>query len=155
MAVNLENYFRIKDILDNNNINSILYGSLGASIYLGNFRDFDDIDLLINKDFLDSKWPELKEIMNKENFIVLDEKEHEFINSDGIKIAFAGDNVLERDKICFLDTDVVEIQKNGKKVRTITKEGFVNAYLFSSKDGYRIEKRGRSDLDIVDSLKKL
>ena len=155
MAVNLNNYYEIKDTLDKNGIDSILYGSLGASVYIGNFREFDDIDLLVDKDLVESRWPELKEIMTKEGFSVLDEKEHEFINSKGVKIAFAGNNVLERDRICTLDTGVVEIEKNGKKIRTITKDAFINAYLFSSTDGYRKEKRGRSDLDIVDSLRKL
>lgn len=155
MAVNLNNYFEIKSVLDKNGIDSILYGSLGVSVYLGNFREFDDVDLLVDKEFLKSRWPELKEIMAKEGFSVLDEKEHEFINSKGVKIAFARNNVLERDGICTLDTGVIEVEKDGRKVRTITKEAFINAYLFSSTDGYRKEKRGRSDLDIVDSLKKI
>lgn len=154
MTANINNYFKIKEVLDKNGIDSILYGSLGVSVYLGNFKEFDDVDLLINKNFIGERWPELKEIMTEENFSVLDEKEHKFINSEGVKIAFAGNNVLERDKVCTLDTGVVEIERGGKKIKTITKEAFINAYLFSSNDGYRKEKRGRSDLDIVDALRK-
>ena len=155
MAVDLKNYFKIKDVLDKNGVDSILYGSLGVSVYLGNFREFNDVDLLVNKNFVEGRWSELKKIMMGENYSVLDEKEHEFINSEGVKIAFAGNNVLERDGICALDTGVIKVEMNGKKIRTLTREAFINAYLFSSKDGYRKEKRGRSDLDIVGALRGL
>lgn len=155
MAANLKDYFKIKDILDKNGIGSILYGSLGASIYLGNFKKFNDIDLLVKKDFVENRWPELKKIMAKQGFSVSDEKEHEFINPKGVKIAFAGNNILKKDGICTLGTGVIKIERNGKKIRTLTREAFINAYLFSSKDGYRKEKRGRSDLDIADALRKI
>lgn len=85
--------------------------------------------------------------MAGEGYRVLYEKEHEFVNSEGVKIAFAGNNVLERDGICTLRTGVIEVEWEGKKIRTITKEAFIKAYLFSSDDGYRKGKRGRSDLD--------
>lgn len=155
MPVELNDYKRVNNLLLENDVDSILYGSLGASVYLGKFRKFDDIDLLVNEEYLENKWNFLNELMIKNGFNLIDEKEHEFLNDKGVKVAFAKKNVLIKDEICNPETDVVSIVVEGIVVKTLNVKGFIEAYTFSSNDGYRIEKRGDSDLNIVRKLKQL
>jgi hypothetical protein len=155
MSVKLSDYKKVDNILREKSIDSILYGSLGVSVYLGNFRDFDDIDLLVDDEYIEGKWSFLKELMLSNGFEVSDEKEHEFINTDGVKVAFAKKRVLIDDNICDPKSDVVKTIVDGVEINTLKPNCFIKAYTFSSTDGYRIEKRGDSDLNIVRDLKKL
>jgi hypothetical protein len=155
MSVTLSDYQKVNKFLIASHIDSILYGSLGVSIYLGNFKDFGDIDLLVDDKYLLNDWPVLVDIMSQNNFDLIDLREHEFENKDGIMVAFAKKSVLSRDKICDPVKDVQVIEANGIPVTTLDAKSFINAYVFSSTDGYRIEKRGKNDLDIVEKLTNL
>ncbi len=155
MAVKIEDYKLVNRFLISEGVDSILYGSLGVSVYLGNFRDFDDIDLLVEDKNVEGEWSRLKEIMAKQGFDISDEHEHEFKNTEGVKVAFASQNVLVEDNICDPNKDLVTVQVDDVTVRTITPEAFIKAYTFSSTDGYRIDKRGDSDLNIVRKLKSI
>jgi len=154
MSVKLSDYKLVRNFLSEKGIDSILYGSLGVSVYLGEFREFDDIDLLVEDEFMDKKWDYLKELMKNKGFEILDEKEHEFVNNNGVKVAFAGRSVLVEDNICDPNTDRVSKNIGGIEVSTLKPECFIKAYTFSSTDGYRIQKRGDSDLNIVRMLKE-
>lgn len=155
MKITLADYQKINSFLLNNNIDSILYGSLGVSVYLGNFKEFGDIDLLIDDKYLLEQWPTLVDVMAKNEFELFDLHEHEFKNKEGVIVAFAEKSVLIRDKICDPVADSTIIETEGVKVKTITRQAFINAYTFSSTDGYRIEKRGKNDINIVEKLSKL
>ena len=155
MSMKLGDYNLVDRFLRESGIDSILYGSLGVSIYLGPFREFDDVDLLVDDEYVGRKWSALKNLMIKEGFEVSDEKEHEFVNTNGVKVAFAGKSVLVDDKICDLVDGVIKITVDGIEVKTLKLDGFIKAYTFSSTDGYRIEKQGNSDLNIVRKLKEL
>ncbi len=155
MPVTLTDYQKVNEHLQKNNIDSILYGSLGVSVYLGNFRDFDDIDLLVDETYIRGEWSKLINIMSQIGFQLADEHEHQFANNEGTKVAFASKNVLVEDNICNPTKDGITIQKDNITINTITPESFIKAYTFSSTDGYRLEKRGDSDLQIVHKLKKL
>jgi len=61
-------------------------------------------------------------------------------------------SLFEQPKI---KSDVVKIIVDGIDVNTLKPECFIKAYTFSSTDGYRIEKRGNSDLNIVQKLRDL
>lgn len=147
-------YSIIKSILEKSNIDPILYGSLGVSVYLGSFKKFNDIDLLVEDKWLDNQWKDLIEIMNENGFFITDEMEHEFENEDKVKVAFAKQSILVKDKICNPD-DAVTIEKEGIKIRTLTAKDFLKAYQFSVKDGYRTEGRGKNDQVIIDKLVEL
>lgn len=151
--INFNEYQKVNNFLSNNGIDSILYGSLGASVYLGNFKEFGDIDLLIPDLYLKDKWPELTSIMNNNGFKLIDEQEHEFSNDQGIEVAFAGQSILERDKICNPQKDIQIHYINGIAIKTLSKEAFIRAYIVSAKDGYRKDVRGKKDLDIINRLK--
>ncbi len=155
MSANISDYQTVNEFLLKNKINSILYGSLGVSVYLGNFKEFDDIDLLVEDVYLDKKWSNLVKVMNDNNFKLVDSKEHEFVNKQKIKVAFAKKSILIEDNICDLQKDIQIYKKEGISVKTLSKQAFINAYIFSSKDGYRKEKRGKNDLDIVHKLRNI
>lgn len=155
MSVNIDDYHKINKFLLENKIYSILYGSLGVSVYLGNFKEFDDIDLLIEDIYLDNKWSDFVKIMGSNGFKLIDNREHEFANELNLKVAFAKKSILSKDKICDPQKDIQIFNYDGIIIKTLTKQAFINAYAFSSKDGYRKEKRGKNDLDIVNRLKNI
>ena len=142
---------KILEVLKKLNIKPIIYGSFGVSLYLGKFKDFEDIDILIEDEFINKKWEEFKKFFESNGFILIDEKEHEF-ELDGKKVGFASKNILIRDKII---TDYSElVQYKNKNAFTLKSESFLKAYRFSFKDGYRINTRGKKDADIIKRLEK-
>lgn len=123
---------------------------LGVANYLGNFKDFEDIDLLIEDEFVNNKWEEFRKLFESRGFNLVSEKEHEF-EFDGKKVGFASRNILIKDKIINDFSELV--QYKNKDVFTLTPEGFLKAYQFSVKDGYRIDTRGKKDQDIIEKLR--
>jgi hypothetical protein len=142
----------IIEYLQSHGIDPILYGSLGASLYLGDFKIFSDIDFLIEGVWLHNKWPELQKLMKDFGFVLVDEHEHEFRNDSGVMVAFADETVLVRDKVVAALEDITNRPLNGLKVRTLTPEQFKQAYSFSEKDGYRKNTRGKKDRHIIELL---
>ena len=140
---------RVIEILKGLSIKPVIYGSFGASVYLGNFKTFEDIDILVRDEFVNARWEEFKQSLMLADFDLIDEKEHEFEFEDQ-KIGFASEKILIRDKII---TDYSElVQYKNMDALTLTPEGFLKAYRFSVKDGYRIDKRRKKDNDIIERL---
>lgn len=52
--------YKILEILKELNTKPIVYGSFGVANYLGNFKDFEDIDILIEDEFFNDKWEEFR-----------------------------------------------------------------------------------------------
>lgn len=130
-------------------IEPVLYGSAGASLYVGEFKEIDDIDLLVESRWLREDWHTLIALMNKHGFGRFDEKEHEFVNKDGEKFSFAEKEILIRDKICDPSRDLIRRRVGDLEVTTLSPAAFRQAYLFSSKDGYRQERRAFKDTQVV------
>lgn len=124
----------------------------GVSIYLGPFKAFGDVDLLISPVWLDEKWTDLQAIMTARGFKLVDEHEHEFQNTTGLCVAFAPETVLTRDGILDSLDEVVRTKFNDCDVKTLTPEQFKRAYIFSEKDGYRKNTRGKKDQEIIQLL---
>lgn len=139
--------------LKNKGIDPILYGSQGVSIYLGAFKEFGDIDLLVPDEYLNSKWQFLQDIMEEDRYSLVDSHEHEFKNDDNQIVAFASMNILLRDGVLSSLDDVIELDVVNTKVKTLRAKDFIKAYEFSKKDGYRKNNRGKNDQDIIDLLK--
>jgi dienelactone hydrolase len=136
-------------------VDPILYGSIGVSVYLGNFKDtFGDIDLLVPDKWLDpkDKWSTLQPIMQKMGFTLIDEHEHEFRNDQGQEVAFAGESVLVRDGIVSDLKEIIRVELGGVSARTLSVASFKKAYEFSVKDGYRLEQRGKNDQEVIGLL---
>jgi hypothetical protein len=132
------------------NIKPVIYGSFGVANYLGDYKKFEDIDILIDDEFLNIKWEKFNEVLESNNFSLIDKKEHEF-ELDDKKVGFASKDILLRDKIISNYSEL--IQYKNTDALTLTTGDFLKAYEFSVKDGYRINARGKKDEDIVNRLK--
>jgi hypothetical protein len=140
---------RILEILSELNIKPVVYGSFGVSLYLGDFKKFEDIDILIEDEFVNNKWVEFRKLFESKGFDLVNEKEHEF-ELDGKKVGFASKNILIRDKIIIDYLQLIPYKT--KNALTLSPADFLKAYKFSVKDGYRIKKRGKKDKDIIKKL---
>lgn len=130
-------------------IDPILYGSLGCTLYLGDFKDCSDIDLLVPENWVTNDWPKLCKIMHDCGFMISDEREHEFTSNAGITVAFASERVLVRDKIIKSSDEIIRIDVGGYYIRTLSAQGFREAYRFSQNDGYRRLSRGKKDGEVI------
>lgn len=138
---------KILEILKELNIKPVIYGSFGVATYLGNFKNFEDIDILIEDEFVNNRWEEFRKLFESKGFSLTNEKEHEFELNDK-KVGFASKNILIRDKII---NDFSElIQYKNTDAFTLTPEDFLKAYKFSAKDGYRINTRGKKDEEVIE-----
>lgn len=140
---------KILEILKELNIKPVIYGSFGVSLYLGDFKKFEDIDILLEDEFINDRWVEFKNIFESRGFYLIDEKEHEF-ELEGKRIGFASKNILIRDKIINDYSELVQY-KNEDAI-TLKPEGFLNAYKFSANDGYRVNTRDKKDKEIIEKL---
>lgn len=136
-----------------NSIETILYGSRGVSLYLGNFKHFSDTDLLVHPMWLSEKWFDLLRVMSTLGYELVDEHEHEFRNKLNNIVAFAEDTILLRDGIIESFNDLNNINCGNTIVQTLSPESFVKAYVFSEKDGYRKNSRGKKDEVIIRLLR--
>lgn len=152
-AMDLRRAHNIMKLLGWKGVDTVLYGSLGASVYLGNFKEFGDADLLVAPEWTGHDWADLQDIMSSLGFRLVDEKEHEFRGTDDESVAFAPLSIFDRDGIEFDPThDIVDIDVDGASIKTFTPELFRRAYEYSVKDGYRSEERGKKDQLIIDLL---
>lgn len=136
--------------LESLDITPIVYGSFGAANYLGDFKVFDDIDILIDAIFMEDKWLKFKELMESKGFVLVNEREHEFEFNDR-KVGFASKDILIRDNIINDYSELVKYKDTN--AYTLTSKSFLRAYQFSLQDGYRITTRGKKDQDVIDRLK--
>lgn len=140
---------KILETLKELNIKPIIYGSFGVASYLGDFKDFEDIDILVNDEFVNDRWEEFKKLFESNDFKLISEKEHEF-KLDDKKVGFASRNILIRDNII---SDYSELIKyKNESALTLSPKDFLKAYKFSLKDGYRIETRQKKDAEIIQGL---
>lgn len=136
------------------NIEPIVYGSQGVSLYIGQFKEFGDIDLLVDKQWVNERWQNLIAKMSEIGFVLVDEHEHEFSNPAGTTIAFAGSDILIRDGITKSVNDAVEsFELDTILVRTLKPEVFLRAYEFSALDGYRMANRNKKDNVVIGLLR--
>lgn len=130
-----------------------LYGSLGVSIYIGDFKEFGDADLVVAPEWVNESWGDLQGIMESLGFQLFDEKEHEFHNASGESVAFAPQTIFARDGIDFDEArDIVSVPTASGTIRTFMPELFKRAYEYSVKDGYRTEGRGKKDQLVLELL---
>ncbi len=149
-ATTLKDAAVVIEHLQKQGIDPILYGSLGASLYLGDFKQFNDVDLLVPDEWMQIRWPELQQIMHDIGFRLVDEHEHEFKDNANRTVAFAGESVLVRDNIVNSLDNLITTEITGLTVRTLTPRQFKKAYSFSVNDGYRTEARGKKDQIAID-----
>ncbi len=137
---------KILKILD---IKPVVYGSFGVSYYLGAFKQFGDIDLLVDDKFIDRNWKEFNTFLSSHNFVLIDEREHEFL-FENLKIGFAKKSILIKDEIIKSYKDLVSYGE--ADAYTLQPEHFLAAYRFSLRDGYRLINRLKKDQEIIDKI---
>lgn len=151
----LEKAARIMADLAEHGVAGTLYGSLGVSVYVGDFKEFGDADLVVAPEWTGERWDELQQIMKSLGYQLVDPKEHEFHSARGESVAFAPLTIFERDGIEFDEArDIVTVPTIAGEVRTFNPELFKRAYEYSVKDGYRTEERGKKDQLVLDLLAK-
>lgn len=138
-------------ILKELKIKPVIYGSFGVSAYLGNFKDFADLDILIPDEFITDRWEEFRKLFESHGFNLVEEKEHEF-EQDGKKVGVASMEILLRDKIITNYSELVQYLDLDIDAFTLIPEDFLKAYKFSAQDGYRLNTRGKKDEDIIEKL---
>lgn len=140
---------KILAMLKKLDIKPVIYGSCGVATYLGNFKKFEDVDILIDDEFLNDRWDEFKKFLKSNDFNLINEKERKFMLNNK-KVGFASKNILLRDGIVDNFSQLIRFKNND--AFTLTPDGFLKAYKFSAMDGYRINKRGKKDQDIIKKL---
>lgn len=139
--------------LQSHGIDPILYGSQGVALHIGKFKEFGDIDLLVQDEWIGNRWDELVAIMAELSFEMVNRHEHEFKNQSDISVGFAAESILTRDRILTSGLqEVLRVRFGRTVVRTLNKVAFLRAYEFSVRDGYRVEQRGKKDADIIKLL---
>lgn len=130
----------------------LMYGSLGLEYITGENLNADDIDVLIPKVFLQSKWSEFRAVLAKWNYILIDEREHSF-EKEGIVYSYAPVEELQ----AFAGIPVCEIaQYTCDQIRfcLLSLEQYRKVYIASAKDGYRINVRQKKDSDKLAIIEK-
>lgn len=134
-------------------VDPILYGSQGVSLYIGPFKQFGDLDLLVNHKWVDEDWRLLITKMERLGFSLNDEHEHEFVNQDGAVVAFANSSILVSDKVTDSVINAIQMHDvDGTQVRTLKPDIFLKAYEFSVQDGYRKTVRNKKDSVVIKLL---
>lgn len=152
--MDLKRAHRVMGSLRSKGVDTVLYGSLGVSVYLGDFKEFGDADLLVAPEWTGERWGELQEIMSSLGFRLVDEHEHEFRGKHDESVAFAPLSIFARDGIEFDESrDVVTVSTTDGHITTFTPELFLRVYAYSVKDGYRTQERGKKDQLVIDLLK--
>jgi len=134
------------------NVIPILYGSLGLYKIIGEYSECSDIDILIPDEFVNERWDELIDLMEKMGFKLKDEHEHEFIRGSEI-VAFAKqDNLIKRielDPNKLIVSNIINI-----KFKELLIKNYLSVYRLMLRDDYRQKKRKKADQEKIDLIEK-
>ncbi len=131
-------------------ISPIITGSLGLCRVIGDFKEAEDIDVWIPKEFVDTRWSETITFMKGLGFELKDEHEHEF-SRQGEIVAFGPDiDLAAQAKINTDDLNVSEI--DGAKFKEFTAQQYLDIYKLMLRDNYRQEKKGKKDQQKIDLI---
>jgi len=134
------------------NVIPILYGSLGLYKIIGEYSECSDIDILIPDEFVNERWNELIDLMEKMGFKLKDEHEHEFIRGSEI-VAFAKqDDLIKRIE---LDPNKLIVSNiNNIKFKELLIKNYLSVYRLMLRDDYRQKKRKKADQEKIDLIEK-
>ncbi len=131
----------------------LMYGSLGLEYLTGEDLNADDIDILIPEAFVTDRWPEFRAALEENGYILTDEPEHAF-EKDGVCYAYAAMEELEP-FAGVVPAEITTLNAGNVPFRLLSLEQYLKVYTASSKDGYRVDVRGKKDNDKIVFLKKL
>ena len=134
-------------------ITPLMYGSLGLEYLTGENLNADDIDILIPQRFIFENWNDLCAVLEKNGYTLIDIHEHEFMK-DGVYYAYAAIDGMED----FAGVPVEEIasyENETARFKLLSLEQYLNVYLASSKDGYRVDIREKKDFEKIAFIQNL
>lgn len=130
----------------------ILFGSLGLYRIIDLDKKTGDIDVLINDEYVQEKWPELLSFMKGLGYTLQDEHEHEFMKDDQ-EIAFAKQsNLLEMNNIYPAKLEVTKV--GVVQFRELSTEQYLTCYETVYNDEYRRKKNHNADAEKIKSIKE-
>ncbi len=145
-------FLRIAKVLNENGIIPLLFGSLGLTLRLNTDYNVDDIDVLINKKYLNENWQSFRSIMEEQGYVLEDLHEHQF-RKEEYKMAFADIESLAP----FANIDLSSIEliiNNGVKYFLLNLKQYLAVYKASSKDSYRRNKNNNKDFEKIELIKQ-
>jgi len=125
----------------------LMYGSLGLEYITGENLDADDIDILIPKTFINERWEEFVNVLEKEGYLLIDAHEHTF-EKEGIHYSYAQLEELEQ-FAGIRETEISVVCKADARFRVLSLEQYLKVYQASAKDGYRIQVREKKDYEKI------
>ncbi len=128
----------------------LMYGSLGLEYLTGENLHADDVDILIPGTFLNEKWSELIVCLEKAGYKLVDEEEHTFEKE---KIHFSYAAIESLTPFAGIEMDhVSERAENTILFKLLSLEQYLKVYQASSKDGYRVNERGKKDQEKIEFI---
>lgn len=145
-------FLRIAEHFQKNNIMLLLFGSLGLAKRMKTDYNIDDIDILISEIYINEKWEITKKFAEELGYQLEDVHEHQFRNGD-FKIAFAALESLS--PFADINPDDIEIiNDNGISYMLLNLPQYLSVYTASSKDSYRRNKNNDKDFDKINLIKQ-
>ncbi len=139
-------------LADKLEITPLMYGSLGLEYLTGHNFNADDIDILIPKIFITERWTELRDVLERNGYILIDENEHTF-EKDSIHYSYAPIEELESFAgIC--QTDIAACHAEDVCFQLLSLQQYLKVYTASAKDGYRVTVREKKDSEKIAFIKK-
>jgi len=130
----------------------VLYGSLGLNRLIGEFGAVNDVDVLVPSRYIKENWKEFKIFIEEQGFVLKDEHEHEF-ERKGILLAFGKEEELKT--FSGIDYAHLAVEDVGKvKFKVLNAKQYLRVYESMKRDEYRVEKRGKEDLDKIRRIKE-
>lgn len=129
----------------------LMYGSLGLEYLTNKNLNADDIDILIPKVFINDRWAEFKTILKENGYALTDEHEHTF-EKDGIYYSYAEIEELEQFANISIP-DITTVTHDSIQFKLLSLQQYLDVYIASSKDGYRVNIREKKDLEKIEFIK--
>ncbi|MFC5449516.1 hypothetical protein [Paenibacillus aestuarii] len=149
-----QEFLKIAGNLNNElDIVPVLYGSLGLQMKSGIDFEPEDIDVLVPLKFLNEKWSNLREVVERMGYTFVDLREHEFHKS-GIKLAFT----FMEDLADFAGVDyrtLETMEMSGVKYHILQVDDFLKVYTRSLSDSYRRTKNNNKDANKIHIIEEM
>lgn len=147
-----QEFLSVTKVLNSRGITPVLYGSLGLGMLLKKDLKPSDVDILVPKIFLKSKWSFLKGVVEDMGYELIDLHEHEFSKKD-FRLAFGEEEDLEPFSGVNYKTLKI-VTHNGSRFKELGANDYLLAYSSALKDSYRQNKKQVKDMEKIRLIKE-
>ena len=147
-------FFENAQLLNENfGIIPLMYGSVGLEYLTKQDLNSDDVDIVFGKQFVTSRFGELKAFLEQNGYTLIDEREHTFLK-DGLCYSYA--QIEELEAFAQIAMSEIKTERVGEvSFKLLSLEQYLKVYTASEKDGYRINTRGKKDAEKIAFIKNL